>query len=98
MLAVQQSFHFVNFFEEFQHDEFTYLVTKFVRGGDLLNYLLVHHVDRLEEAHAGQTVRLLLVHEEFSHQDTFCLSRKVFVDQISADQEEVMRNIVDHAR
>ena len=39
MFAVQQSYHVVNFIEEFQHDEFTYLVTKFVRGGDLLSYL-----------------------------------------------------------
>ena len=52
MLAVQQSFHVVNFIEEIQHEEFTYLVTKFVRGGDLLNYLQAQQVDRLEEAHA----------------------------------------------
>ena len=39
MLAVQQSYHVVNFIEEFQHEELTYLVTKFVRGGDLLSYL-----------------------------------------------------------
>ena len=39
MSAVQQSFHVVNFIEEFTHEEFTYLVTKYVRGGDLLNYL-----------------------------------------------------------
>ena len=49
MLACQHSTNIVNFIEEFRQNEHTYLVTKFVRGGDLLSYLGANNVDRLSE-------------------------------------------------
>ena len=45
----QESKHVLNLVEDFEQDGQTYIVTKFVRGGDLLSYLDNLKVKRLPE-------------------------------------------------
>ena len=57
MNLCQSSLHVVNFIEEFTLDDKTYIVTKFVRGGDLLSYLSNLGVDKVPEDHAHYIFR-----------------------------------------
>ena len=57
MNLCQGSSHVVNFIEEFTFDDKTYIVTKFVRGGDLLSYLSNLGVDKVPEDHANYIFR-----------------------------------------
>jgi len=72
----------VNFIEEFIIDEEIYIVTKFVRGGDLLSYLTKQGVDRLPESQANYIFRQLvqgvndihkagIVHRDLKHLNIF---------------------------
>ena len=57
MNLCQGSSNVVNFIEEFTFDDKTYIVTKFVRGGDLLSYLSNLGVDKVPEDHANYIFR-----------------------------------------
>ena len=51
----------VNFIEEFEINSKTYIVTKFVRGGDLLSYLSERGVDKLPESQSHTIFKQLAV-------------------------------------
>ena len=52
MSLCQNSSHVVNFIEEFCIGDETFIVTQYMAGGDLLNYLAQLGTDRLPEDHA----------------------------------------------
>ena len=54
MYRCQHSKYHVNLVEHFKHEGNTYIVTRFARGGDLLNYLTERGVHRLPEQEAKQ--------------------------------------------
>ena len=72
----------VNYIEEFEINSKTYIVTKFVRGGDLLSYLSERGVDKLPEAQAHTIFKQLtvgirdiheagIVHRDLKHLNIF---------------------------
>lgn len=78
----QDSANVVNFIEEFTIDDEIYIVTKFVRGGDLLSYLNSQGVDKVPESQANFIFRQLvqgvkdihksgIVHRDLKHLNIF---------------------------
>ena len=72
----------VSFIEEFEINSKTYIVTKFVRGGDLLSYLSERGVDKLPESQSHTIFKQLavgirdiheagIVHRDLKHLNIF---------------------------
>lgn len=72
----------VKLIEEFSLDEKVYIVTKYMKGGDLLEYLDKKGIDRLPECQAHHIVKQLaygvngiheqgIVHRDLKHKNIF---------------------------